>query len=66
MFHEPDRSVASWCRGAAVHVDDDAGTLKLLARTKRHNVVVELRPLADGGVGARTVRKRRRRRKEAV
>jgi hypothetical protein len=65
MFHEPDRSVASWCHGAAVHVDDDAGTVRLLARTERHKVAVELRRLPDGGVSVRTVRRRRRRRKES-
>lgn len=53
MFHEPDRSVASWCHGAAIHVDDGAGTVRLLARTECHNVAVELRPLPDGGVSVR-------------
>jgi hypothetical protein len=65
MFHEPDHSVGSWCHGAAIRVDDATNTLKLVARTERHKIVVDVRRLPDGEVVVQTVRKRRRRRKEA-
>jgi hypothetical protein len=65
MWHEPDRSVGSWCRGAAIHVDDDSGALRFVARTERHKVVVDVRRLPDGEVHVQTVRKRRRRNREA-
>jgi hypothetical protein len=64
MWHEPDRSVASWCHGAAIHVDDKSGTVKLIARMARHRVVVDVRRLPDGEIHVQTVRKRRRHRKQ--
>ena len=67
MWHEPDRrSVGSWCHGAAIHVDDESGTLKFIARTERHKVVVDLRQLPDGQVQVHTVRKRRRRKQKGA
>jgi len=65
MFHELDRSVGSWCHAAAIHVDDAADTLKFVARTERHKIVVDVRLLPGGEVSVQTVRKRRRRNREA-
>jgi hypothetical protein len=60
MWHEPDRSVGSWCRSAAIRVNDGAGTLSFVARTTTERIVVRLTRPDDGQVQVATDRRRRR------
>jgi hypothetical protein len=60
MWHEPDRSLGSWCRSAAIRVHDEDGALTFHARTRAERIVVRLSQRPDGTTEVQTSRTPRR------
>ena len=66
MWHEPDRSVGSWCKSAGIRINDGAGALTFHARTDAERIVIRLTRRQDGETHIETSRTPRRRRLQAV
>lgn len=66
MWHEPDRSVGSWCKSAAILIHDEAGALTFHARTGTERIVIRLSRQQDGAVQVQTSRTPRRQRLKGV
>lgn len=63
IWHEPDRSVGSWCQSATIHIDDSSGQLSFVVRTCNERVEVQFTCSATGEVQLATSQRRRRRRR---
>jgi hypothetical protein len=66
MWHEPDRSVGSWCKSAAIRINDETGALTFHVRTHSERVVIRLTRRPNGEAHIDTSRTPRRRRLLAV
>lgn len=60
MWHEPDRSVGSWCKSAAIRIHDEEGALTFHARTGTERIVIRLSQRPDGTTEVQTSRVPRR------